>query len=122
MEPENSLFLNYLGYLYADSGVNLEEAEKLVKKALESEPDNGAYLDSLGWIYFKLGKMKKARVLLEKAIALEKDPEIYEHLGDLYSKSRLFLDALAAYAHSLELKPSEKIQKKLEAVYKLIKK
>ena len=119
--PDDYPALNYLGYLYAEEGINLKEAEKLVKRAIRLEPDNGAYLDSLGWVYFKMGKTEKARIFLEKAADLEKDPEIYEHLGEVYCKKKLYLDALAAFARSLELKPSEKIRKKLDAVYKLIK-
>jgi tetratricopeptide (TPR) repeat protein len=86
ISPEYAPILNSLGYYYAQEGVNLSEAETMVKKALEKEPENGAYLDSLGWIYFKKGDLKKAEESLTKAIALIKDPEIYEHLGDLYIK------------------------------------
>jgi len=108
LDSDSHLALNYLGYLYAEEGINLREAEKLVKRALKLEPSNGAYLDSLGWVYFKMGKTEKARIFLEKAADLEKDPEIYEHLGEVYCKKKLYLDALAAFAR--------------DAVYKLIKK
>ena len=121
LDSNSHLALNYLGYLYAEEGINLKEAEKLVKRAVRLEPNNGAYIDSLGWVYFKMGKIKKARIFLEKAADLERDAEIYEHLGEVYSKSRLYLNALAAWARSLELKPSEKIRRKLESVYKLIR-
>lgn len=121
LNPDNGPALNYLGYLYAEEGVNLKEAERLVKKAIKLEPNNGAYLDSLGWVYFKLGKLKKAKILLEKAASLERDAEIYEHLGEVYCRFSLYFEALAAWAKSLELKPTEKTRKKLDAVYKLIK-
>ncbi len=76
--------LNCLGYTYAEEGMNLDLAEELVKKALEKEPENGAYLDSLGWVYFKKGEINKAKEHILKAIGLVKDPDIYEHLGDIY--------------------------------------
>jgi len=76
--------LNSLAYVYALEDRNLDQAQKMVEKALKVEPENGAYLDSLGWIYFKKGNLEKAKEYLEKAIANIKDPEIYEHLGDLY--------------------------------------
>ena len=78
--------LNSLGYTYAQGGVNLKEAEGMIQRALEQEPENGAYLDSLGWIYFQRGELEEAEEYLTRAISLIKDPEIYEHLGDLYIK------------------------------------
>ena len=84
IDPSFAPILNSLGYTYAQEGINLSQAESMIKKALEKEPNNGAYLDSLGWIYFKKGNLKKAEEYLVKAVSLMRDPEIYEHLGDLY--------------------------------------
>ena len=86
IDPAYAPILNYLGDIYAVEGINLDEAETMIKKALEKEPENGAYLDSLGWVYFQKGDIKKAEEYLTKAISYIKDPEIYEHLGDLYIK------------------------------------
>ena len=76
--------LNCLGYTYAEEGVKLDLAEKMVRKALKEEPENGAYLDSLGWIYYKKGDLDKAKEYVLKAISLIQDPDVYEHLGDIY--------------------------------------
>ena len=76
--------LNCLGYTYAEEGVKLELAEEMVRKALKEEPENGAYLDSLGWIYYKKGDLDKAKEYVLKAISLIQDPDVYEHLGDIY--------------------------------------
>ncbi len=76
--------LNCLGYTYAEEGVKLDLAEEMVKKALAEEPENGAYLDSLGWIYYRKGDTEKAKEYILKAINLIKDPDVYEHLGDIY--------------------------------------
>ena len=76
--------LNCLGYTYAEEGIKLDLAEEMVRKALEAEPENGAYLDSLGWIYYKKGDVEKAKEYTLKAISLIKDPDVYEHLGDIY--------------------------------------
>lgn len=69
-EPENPGALNFLGYMWADHGVHLEEAVEMVQQALTADPDNGAYLDSLGWAYFRLGRLEEARPLLERAVAM----------------------------------------------------
>src|ERR1700747_2064992 len=67
IDPQNSMTLNYLGYMLADRGTKLEEALTLIKKAVDLEPANGAYLDSLGWAYFRLGKFDQSEVALVKA-------------------------------------------------------
>lgn len=99
--------LNSLGYIYAEEGINLDEAEGLVKRALEGDSDNGAYLDSLGWIYFKKEDYKQAEEYLVKALKYLKEPVIYEHLGDLYVKLKDIDKALKSYKEGLVLDPED---------------
>lgn len=81
IQPENPVLLNFLGYIYADMGINLDEAFILISRALEKDPNNAAYLDSLGWVYFKQKNYKKAIEFIEKAYKLmPEDPEIKEHM------------------------------------------
>lgn len=84
IDPSFAPILNCLGYTYAEAGIELDRAEKMVKKALAEEPENGAYLDSLGWVYYKKGDAERAKEYILRAIDLIKDPEVYEHLGDIY--------------------------------------
>ena len=56
LNPKNAQALNYLGYTYAESGQNLDEAESLIKRALTVEPEDGFYVDSLGWVYYQKGE------------------------------------------------------------------
>jgi tetratricopeptide (TPR) repeat protein len=103
MNPDNSSALNYLGYMFADRNVRLEEALDLITKALNREPGNGAYLDSLGWVYFRMGKYTEAESNLK--LALEKmanDPTVHDHLGDVYLKQGKVKDAIAQWEMSLK--------------------
>jgi tetratricopeptide (TPR) repeat protein len=85
IDAEFAPALNYLGYMWADQGRNLEEALDLVRRAVALEPDNGAYVDSLGWALFRLRRYEEARAVLERAARLVPgDAVISEHLGDLY--------------------------------------
>lgn len=85
IEPGHEYALNALGYLYAVQEIKLDEAEALVKRALQKSPKNGAYLDSLGWVYFKQGRIAEAITLLEEANQqLPDNAEILMHLGDAY--------------------------------------
>jgi len=80
--PDDPEVANSYGYFLAEIGQELELAETLVQRALESDPDNGAYLDSLGWVYFQQGRYGEAFDWLVRA-ANERpdDPVILEHLG-----------------------------------------
>jgi len=110
-EPDNASALNYLGYMFADRGENLQEAKELIEKAVALDPLSGAYLDSLGWVYFRLGDLDRAEKHLTQALALEPfDPTVHEHLGDLYRARGEVAKAKQAYEQALRLKPDEEGQ------------
>lgn len=85
LDPENASALNYLGFLYAEKGVELDEAEKLIGRALELKPNDGFYIDSLGWVYFQKKDYTKALETLLRALELAPDEGvIMEHVADTY--------------------------------------
>jgi tetratricopeptide (TPR) repeat protein len=88
MDSNNSMTLNYLGYMLADRNTHLEEALNLIKRAVELDPQNGAYLDSLGWVYFRLGNYDQAEENLRRAAdKTPNDATVQDHLGELYAKT-----------------------------------
>jgi tetratricopeptide (TPR) repeat protein len=102
LNPKNAAALNYLGYTYADMGVKLDEAEQLIRRAIQLEPNDGFYIDSLGWVYFKRGDYPRAIEYLERASELAgEDPTIVEHLGDAYSKTGRSDSAMQSYREAL---------------------
>ena len=104
-DPEEVSVNNDLGYLYADQGKNLEQAESMIRKALASDPENGAYLDSLGWVLFKREKYDAALPYLEKAVKNSPgagDETLWEHLGDVYDRLKQPAQALGAWQQALE--------------------
>lgn len=107
LNADNAMALNNLGYQYADAGENLEEALRLVTRAVELEPKNGVYIDSLGWAYFRLGRYDDAVSTLRRAVELcPSDAEVRYHLGMAYEKCRNRNGARVEYLKALELKPS----------------
>ncbi len=81
IEPENPIFQNFLGFMYAEIGTNLDEALVLIEKALKKEPENGAYLDSLGWVYYKKKDYKKAYKYITEALKyMPEEKELQDHL------------------------------------------
>jgi tetratricopeptide (TPR) repeat protein len=105
LTPDDAEAMNYLGYTYADLGINLEEAEALIQGALAIKPDDGYITDSLGWVYYKQGLYSQALEWLMKAVKLiPDDPTILEHLGDLHRSMEHKDKALEYYQRSLNKK------------------
>ena len=103
IEPRNANALNYLGYMLANRGEQLDEAITLVRRALETDPANGAYLDSLGWAYFRKGDLDAAeKYLAAAAERLPDNSEVQEHLGDLHLRRGRLQDAIAAWTRALD--------------------
>jgi len=127
IDSSNGMTLNYLGYMLGDRGVKLDDALAMVQKAVQLDPQNGAYLDSLGWVYFKMGQYALAEANLRKASErISKDPQVHDHLGELYEKTgRLKMAAgqweqsLQEYARTVpaDAEPGDvsKVQKKLDS-------
>jgi tetratricopeptide (TPR) repeat protein len=100
-DPNDAMANNNLGYQWADRNKNLDEAEKMIRKAIDldktqrnsgtslgpdSDRDNAGYLDSLGWVLFRRGKLEVARQELQKAVSLPEgaeDPVVWDHLADV---------------------------------------
>ena len=103
INPDHAGTLNYLGYMLADRNIRLDEAYKMIQKAVDLEPNTGAYLDSLGWVYFRQGKLTDAERILVKAVDLTgQDPTVHDHLGDVYMKLGKTQEAIAQWNASIK--------------------
>jgi tetratricopeptide (TPR) repeat protein len=122
LDPFFASAYNNLGYTWIERNLKLDEAIKLVQKALELEPDSGAYIDSLGWAYFRQAKFDEALAELQRSLKFENtDPTIYDHLGDVYKAKNMIKEALEHWKKALEMNPhDEKIRKKVEENQKLL--
>lgn len=118
--PDNPVVLNYLGYSWVDQGTNLDEAFRMLKRAVELRPRDGYIVDSLGWAYYRLGKYDDAVRELERAIELKpSDPVINDHLGDAYWKVDRKLEAQFQWNHARDLNPEpEELPKILRKIDK----
>lgn len=84
-QPSNPMMLNYLGYLWVDSGRRVAQGAEMIARAHAADPQNGNIQDSLGWAQYRQGLYEEAVGTLEGAV--EKEPanaEINDHLGDAY--------------------------------------
>jgi tetratricopeptide (TPR) repeat protein len=126
LDPANAAeAYNYLGYMWADHNMYLDEAEDMIKRALQIEPDNGSYLDSLGWVEFRKGRFDQALAdLLRAAKNMEhEDAVVFEHIGDVYLKLNRVQQALEAWQKALVLDPkNKKLTEKIESTKTTISK
>ena len=80
LDRNNATAQNSLGYILADTEMNIKKGMQLCIRAVEQYPDNPAYLDSLGWAQYKSGEMPEARDLLKRAMKLApQETEIKKH-------------------------------------------
>lgn len=140
--PNHSTYNNDLGYVLADNNRDLDNAEKMIRKALDEDRkarakfpdlpteinhDSTAYLDSLGWVLFKKKKYQEAKKELLEATKDKVDGqhvEILDHLGDVHMALGEKPEAIAVWKHALSQEvtsPRDKqrkvaIEKKLKEV------
>ena len=83
--PDNATILNFLGYMWVDTGRRVEEGAEMLARAHAAAPEDGNIQDSLGWAQYRQGQYETAVTTLQEAV--EKEPgnaEINDHLGDAY--------------------------------------
>jgi tetratricopeptide (TPR) repeat protein len=119
LSPDQALVLNYLGYSWADKGMRLAEARRMIEKAVRAEPNDGAMVDSLGWVMLRTGDLPGAVRTLERASELmPNDATVNGHLGDAYAAAGRKLEAGYQWRRALMLHPeageAERLRAKLD--------
>jgi len=109
LSPDQPLVLNYYGYSLVEKHLRLDEAQKMIEKAVSARPDDGYITDSLGWIFYTVGKYDQAVAPMERAVELVPlDPIITDHLGDVYWKVGRKREAKFQWRRALSFKPEDK--------------
>jgi tetratricopeptide (TPR) repeat protein len=111
--PESSMSLNALGYTLADLTDRYDEAEKLIRKALDMEPESAAIIDSWGWVLFKQGKSAEALGHLEHAYEKLRDPEVAGHIVEVLLSLERNEEASKMLDEAADLFPESEILKDL---------
>ena len=117
LAPDDPEALNYLGYMWAEKGENLERARAMIERAVKADPKNAAFLDSMGWVLFQLGQPREAVAYLLKAISQDDKPDatVFDHLGDAYAALNEMSKAREAWTKSLAIEVNPSVKKKLDA-------
>ena len=120
LKPDNAHAYNALGYSYAERGIQLPEALKLIQRAIELAPGDPYIMDSLGWVYYRMGKIAEGLNYLNLAFAARPDSEIAAHLGELLWVQGAKDDARNIWRSALEKDPDNEVL--LETLQRLTKK
>jgi tetratricopeptide (TPR) repeat protein len=91
INPNDPEILNYVGYSYADRGIELKKARMLLEKAIKLSPDDPYVTDSITWLNYKEGKLDAAKQGTEKMAKLMKEASIFElemleHMFTIYKQ------------------------------------
>ncbi len=105
IKPDFAQAYNALGYSFTERNIKLEEANKLIAKALELSPNDHYIMDSMGWVQYRLGNLDKAFECLNKAYNLQNDAEIAAHLGEVLWKQGKQDEASKIWADTLKVSP-----------------
>jgi len=114
-QPDEPSFLNYLGYLWVDSGTRVAEGAEMIARAHAADPTDGNIQDSLGWAQFRQGQYDQAVVNLEEAVSKEPaNAEINDHLGDAYWQVGRKREAGFQWTRVLTLEPDTERRTEVE--------
>ena len=116
ISPDEPYVLNYLAYSWIEKRINLDEAAKMLHRAVQLKNDDGYIIDSLGWSYYVNKNYVDAEKFLREAVKLKPlDPVINDHYADaLWMLSRK-IQARYFWNYVLGLSDvEEKLRKKIK--------
>ncbi len=114
LAPHDAGLSNNLGYTYADMGVNLAQAEQLIRQAVLARSDERDFLDSLGWVFYKQGNLSAAGAVFDRLLAGGKAvwpgcAISYDHAGDVFYRLGWRAKAAELWAKAVALAKSEEM-------------
>lgn len=108
LHPHAHDIMNYLAYMWALEGENLEIAANLAQAAVALRPRSGAYLDTLGWVRFRQQRYEEALDLLLRARErMPGDPTVLDHVGDALAALKRDPEAGAYWSLSYANDPTQ---------------
>ena len=115
--PDLVSALNLAGYLLADSGQRLADAERYLRHARELSPGDPAILDSWGWLLLRRGQPRAAVRALDRAARFAPlEPEILVHLAAAWAADGAPRTAAETLDRAAALSPTRAVQRRLAAV------
>ncbi len=85
-DPDNHMAMNNAAYYMACDGVNLDEAVRLIERALTFDPMNPTLLDTYAWVLFKKKDYPAARIQIDLALQQSRDEQIFEEAEEMIAE------------------------------------
>jgi tetratricopeptide (TPR) repeat protein len=115
--PDHVTTLNLTGYLLADRGERLDDAERYLRRARELQPGDPAILDSWGWLLLRRGNTRGAIRALDRAARFAPlEPEILLHLAQAWAADHAPRTAAEVLDRALARHPSPDVRRRIDAV------
>lgn len=87
IEPRHANAANFVAYLMALKGTDLDYAKQQVEIALTQEPKNGYFLDTLAWIHYAAENYLEAYKVIKDALEyVPHDGTILKHYGQILER------------------------------------
>lgn len=83
LTPNDPEAMNNLGYHLIEHNIRLNEAEKLIQRALKIAPNAPHIMDSAAWLAYRQGKLPQAVKLIRGAVAGSASPDIQLHMAEI---------------------------------------
>ncbi len=114
--PDSTTALNLAGYLLADRGERLADAERWLARARDLSPGDPAVLDSWGWLRLKQGKAREAVRALDRASRFApNEAEILVHLAVAWIADHAPRTAAEVLDRAVALRPTPAVLARIEA-------
>ncbi|MCR4403330.1 MAG: tetratricopeptide repeat protein [Firmicutes bacterium] len=113
LNPDYLPACNNLGFILADTKLDLKRAISLLEKAVDREPANPVYMDSLGWAYFKQGRVDDAERTIRRALLFSGNfPErtlatAHYHLAMVCEAKGMKAEAIEEILKALDIDPGD---------------
>ena len=83
LAPNDADAMNNLGFHLLEHNIRLNEAEKLIQRALKIAPKAPHIIDSAAWLAYRQGQLAQALKLIRTAVSISPNPDIQLHLAEI---------------------------------------
>ena len=113
--PDDPEALNAYGYTLADHGRQLDEARRLIERALGFAPRDAAIRDSLAWALYRQGRTAAALPIESAAYRDAPGGDIGAHLGEILWQLGQRDRAQRIWANAAEIDPEDRLLQQTRA-------
>jgi len=117
MNPQDTIAMNNLAFMLADTSTDLDRALTLAQTAQRKAPNNPGIADTVGWVYVKKGLNDSAIQVFNGLVKRYPDePAFRYHLGVAFLQKGQSAEAKAEFVISLSKNPSKDMAEKIRQI------